>query len=59
MTEDFDARKTRAAGWFRSLRDQIVAAFEALETRQDPENAGRFEVTPTSRADGGGGGSCR
>lgn len=48
---DFTAEKSRAATWFRSLRDQIVAAFEGLE---GPEG-GRFEVTPTARPDGGGG----
>ncbi len=55
MTDtDFDTRKARASAWFGRLRDQIVTAFEALETRFEaqPEaaaEAGRFEVTPTSR----------
>lgn len=31
MTEDFTDRKTRAARWFRQLRNDIVAAFEGLE----------------------------
>ena len=31
MTEDFTAEKAQAAAWFRDLRDQIVAGFEALE----------------------------
>jgi coproporphyrinogen III oxidase len=61
MTDsDFDARKARAADWFRTLRDDIVAAFEALEDRQAigpcaDRPAGRFEVTPTRRTaeDGG------
>lgn len=46
-----------AAAWFRTLRDRIVAAFEALEDR-GPGSAmpGRFEVLPTTRADDGGGG---
>ncbi|MBB93717.1 MAG: oxygen-dependent coproporphyrinogen oxidase [Rhodobacteraceae bacterium] len=58
--EDFSDEKSRAADWFRDLRDQIVNAFEALETSHvegpladaDP---GRFEVTQTRRAapDGG------
>lgn len=57
--------KARAAAWFRSLRDEIVAAFEALEDRHDSgplsdRAPGRFEVTPTHRAaedgaDAGGG----
>lgn len=56
MSDDFDARKARAATWFRALRDQIVAAFEGLEdSHGGPGAAGRFEVTPTTRADGGGG----
>ena len=29
MTDLFDDRKTRAAAWFRTLRDQIVAALKA------------------------------
>ena len=56
MTDLFDDRKTRAAAWFRTLRDQIVAAFEAIEDDLGgPAPAGRFEVTPTTRPDGGGG----
>ena len=56
MTDLFDDRKTRAAAWFRTLRDQIVAAFEAIEDDfSGPAPAGRFEVTPTTRPDGGGG----
>ncbi|SLN40549.1 Coproporphyrinogen-III oxidase, aerobic [Pseudoruegeria aquimaris] len=60
MSEDFDERKARASGWFRSLRDQIVAAFEALEDSQvegpfAARPAGRFEVSETRRTapDGG------
>ncbi|NBZ87254.1 oxygen-dependent coproporphyrinogen oxidase [Stagnihabitans tardus] len=48
---DFDDNKARASAWFKSLRDQIVAAFEELE---GPDGA-RFEVSPTQRPDGGGG----
>ena len=56
MTDPFDSRKARAAEWFHALRDRIVAAFEALEDRATgPGAPGRFEVTPTTRADGGGG----
>jgi coproporphyrinogen III oxidase len=61
----FDQRKARASAWFRDLRDQIVAAFEALEDAQTSGpfagNApGRFEVSETHRAsedgsDAGGG----
>jgi len=54
---DFDDRKARAAGWFRTLRDQIVAAFEGLEQAHSGDRApGRFEVTETRRGEGGGGG---
>lgn len=65
MAEDFDDRKARAAAWFRSLRDRIVAAFEHLEETQvtGPFASlppGRFEVSETRRAsddgsDAGGG----
>ncbi|WGH79482.1 oxygen-dependent coproporphyrinogen oxidase [Jannaschia ovalis] len=62
QTEASD-HKTRAAAWFRELRDRIVAAFEGLEDRPAAHwdgPAGRFEVTPTRRAsedgsDAGGG----
>lgn len=58
MTEDFTARKAEAAQWFRTLRDRITAAFEALEAAaaRPPCGPVRFEVTPTTRAEGGGGG---
>ena len=55
MTDIFDSRKPRASAWFRSLRDQIVAAFEGVESAFGTGNPGRFEVTPTTRSDGGGG----
>jgi len=65
MTEHFDDRKARASAWFRSLRDDIVEAFEALEDAQasgfGPETPpGRFEVRETRRgsddgSDAGGG----
>src|SRR5262245_49347070 len=61
-----EARQTRARAWFEALRDDICAAFEALEDSL-PENAafadqatGRFRRTPWQRTDhtgtpGGGG----
>ena len=59
-----DERKARAAAWFERLRDDIHAAFEALE-REAPENLygetpGAFGRTPWKRIDtagatGGGG----
>ena len=60
MSDPFDGRKARASAWFRQLRDEIVAAFEALEDSQTTgpfagDAPGRFEVTETKRdaADGG------
>ncbi len=65
MTEDFIPQKTRAAEWFRELRDQIVAAFEGLEASHangplSDAAPGTFEVTETRRksddgSDAGGG----
>jgi len=65
MTEISEDHKARAAAWFREMRDQIVAAFEALEDTQTTgpfagQPAGRFEVSQTTRAsdngsDAGGG----
>jgi len=61
-----EARKSRARTWFESLRDQICAAFEAIENEL-PKTAplsnrapGRFVRTPWDRTDhsgapGGGG----
>ncbi|WP_109312639.1 oxygen-dependent coproporphyrinogen oxidase [Ruegeria sp. AU67] len=61
----FDTEKSTAAAWFRQLRDEIVAAFEALEDTHSSgpfEDAapGRFEVKETKRhsedgSDAGGG----
>ncbi len=62
LSPDIDARKAKAAAWFRDLRDRFCAAFESIEdelTGADrPE--GRFERTPWDRTDhtgapGGGG----
>jgi coproporphyrinogen III oxidase len=61
MKDIFDDRKSRASAWFRTLRDEIVATFEALEDAQGGEGAaGRFEVSETRRhsddgSDAGGG----
>jgi coproporphyrinogen III oxidase len=60
MTDGMSEQKARASAWFRTLRDDILAAFEALEDSQSTGPtaglpAGRFEVTETRRkADGGG-----
>ncbi len=60
MTDGFDDRKARASAWFGALRDEIIAAFEALEDAQATgpfagAAPGRFEVSETTRAaeDGG------
>jgi coproporphyrinogen III oxidase len=56
-----DARKARARKWFETLRDDICAAFEALEAALPARApladraAGRFVRTPWSRADHGSG----
>ena len=57
METDFEARKDRAATWFHALRDRIVEAFEELEAKAAPSGQAptRFEVTPTTRPEGGGG----
>lgn len=65
MTDPFDTRKSRAATWFRALRDDICTAFEALEDRHDSGPLadlapGRFELRETRRqsddgSDAGGG----
>ncbi len=61
MKDLIDDRKTRASTWFRSLRDEIVAAFQTVEETQGGDTpAGTFDVTETKRAsedgsDAGGG----
>ena len=60
-TQVGEAEKTRAAEWFRALRDEIVTAFEALEDSHEKgplsdAAPGRFEVTETRRGEDGGGG---
>ena len=54
MNDPFDTRKPRAAAWFRTLRDDIVVAFQGLEDAAGNDRQS-FKVTPTKRADGGGG----
>ncbi|MGH1445472.1 MAG: oxygen-dependent coproporphyrinogen oxidase [Cognatishimia sp.] len=65
MAQPMDTEKAQASAWFRTLRDQIVEAFEALESNHDTgpfsdQPAGTFDVTETKRAsddgsDAGGG----
>jgi len=63
---DIEQRRSTAASWFEALRDDICAAFEAIEDDLPPKTAhadrapGRFLKTPWKRADpegrpGGGG----
>jgi coproporphyrinogen III oxidase len=56
MKDLIDDHKSRASNWFRSLRDDIVTAFEALEDTQGGDAAaGRFEVSETKRTGDDGG----
>ena len=52
-----EEHKARAKAWFEALRDQICAAFEALEDEAPaalyPGAPGRFVKTPWRRGDGG------
>jgi coproporphyrinogen III oxidase len=52
-------RTARARAWFDTLRDRIVAEFERLEDEAPsdlyPGEAGRFELKPWVRPEGGGG----
>src|SRR5205085_2688931 len=51
-----ETRKAQARAWFETLRDRIVADFEALEDEAPPAlypgAAGRFVKTPWQRAKG-------
>lgn len=55
MSDLIATQKSRASAWFRSLRDSIVASFEKLEQDHARGEPVRFEVSPTTRSDGGGG----
>jgi coproporphyrinogen III oxidase len=61
MSADLETRKTAAIRWFATLRDRLVAAFEAIEDEHATDAApGRFTLTPWERTDhsgapGGGG----
>ena len=65
MTSDMQAEKVQAARWFKTLRDDIVSAFQSLEDSHsvgpmNDKSAGAFEVTKTTRhsddgTDAGGG----
>jgi coproporphyrinogen III oxidase len=57
----FEANKDRAAAWFESLRNSMLAAVEAVEDAAEGapscegKDAGRFTRTPWTRENGGGG----
>ena len=57
MSASTDDHKAQAEAWFKTLRDQICGAFEAIEDDfgGSDQPAGRFERTAWDRADGGGG----
>ncbi|WP_422075173.1 oxygen-dependent coproporphyrinogen oxidase [Tranquillimonas rosea] len=65
MSDEMLDQKARASAWFRALRDEIVAAFEDVESTQVEgplagDEPGRFEVSETKRtsedgSDAGGG----
>jgi len=61
MADMFDAKKEKAAGWFKTLRDDICAEFETLEREAPselyPSEPGRFVFEDWQRKvkDGGGG----
>ncbi|MEF2071655.1 oxygen-dependent coproporphyrinogen oxidase [Consotaella aegiceratis] len=59
LPDDIESKKETTKAWFETLRDQICAAFEALEDEfpgDDSLPAGRFERTEWSREGDGGGG---
>ncbi len=59
MSQKLAAQARRAAARFSGLRDRLAAAFEALEDEAPaalfPGEPGRFELTPWTRPEGGGG----
>ena len=59
MADLLETRKQQTRAWFEDLRDRICLALEALEAEAPAElfgpGAGRFERTPWTREDGGGG----
>lgn len=57
-THTLAEKKSYAAHWFKSLRDQICAEFETIEKEYAEKQgltAGTFKRTPWERAEGGGG----
>lgn len=61
LHQQLEPRKAEARAWFEQLRDQICASFEAIEdelatTPLADQPPGRFERTPWTRDNDGGGG---
>jgi len=58
LPADIDAKKATAAAWFRQVRDDLTGRLEAIEAEggvHADRPAGRFEIKPWTRPDGGGG----
>jgi coproporphyrinogen III oxidase len=58
LPADIEAKKAKAASYFRSFRDDLTAELNAVETEGgalSDRPAGRFEIKPWTRPDGGGG----
>jgi len=59
LPPDIEDKKRIASAWFRELRDRIAASFEGIEDAVTGPHAdrpaGRFEITPWDREQGGGG----
>ena len=54
---NIETHKNAARLWFETLRDRIVVEFEKLEDElENPSPAGRFQQTPWTRENDGGGG---
>ncbi|WP_423067173.1 oxygen-dependent coproporphyrinogen oxidase [Devosia sp. CN2-171] len=59
LPADIESKQQLAAAWFRSFRDQLSGALEAIEADVEGPHAdrpaGKFEITPWTRDAGGGG----
>jgi coproporphyrinogen III oxidase len=59
LPPDIETKKDVAAAWFRAVRDDLCARLEQLEASVTGPHAdrpaGKFEIKPWSRPDGGGG----
>ena len=58
LPADIAQKKQTAAAWFRQVRDDLCARLESIETEGGATSegaAGKFEIKPWTRPDGGGG----